>query len=105
MKKILSFALMVTAFIFSSCQNKSNDNTEESNVPASDVYFTEDISPEGVMQLFEYVKENVKGNVGIKVHFGEDGNTYFVPATMVEPLCKALDATLIETNIGQRCHL
>lgn len=103
MKKFFFFALMVIAFIFSGCQNKNNDNTaEESNLPTSDVYFTENITPEGVMQLFEYVKENVKGNVGIKVHFGEDGNTYFVPASMVEPLCKALDATLIETNVAYK---
>ena len=55
MKKFFFFALMVIAFIFSGCQNKNNDNTaEESNLPASDVYFTENITPEGVMQLFEY---------------------------------------------------
>ncbi|HQI47006.1 MAG TPA: DUF362 domain-containing protein, partial [Bacteroidales bacterium] len=64
------------------------------------VYFTKDISPEGVMKIFNYVKDSVKGTVGIKVHFGEDGNSYFVPATMVEPLCKDLNATLIETNVA-----
>jgi len=64
------------------------------------VYFTKDISPEGVMKIFGFVRSNVKGKVGIKVHFGEDGNTYFVPASMVEPLCKELNATLIETNVA-----
>jgi hypothetical protein len=54
------------------------------------------------MKLFDYVKDSVKGNVGIKVHFGEDGNNYFVPATMVEPLCKELNATLIETNVAYK---
>ena len=62
------------------------------------VYFTKDISPAGVMKIFKYIEEQVQGKVGIKVHFGEDGNEYFVPATMVEPLCKALNATLLETN-------
>ncbi|MCL2131297.1 MAG: DUF362 domain-containing protein [Lentimicrobiaceae bacterium] len=65
---------------------------------SANVYFTRDISPEGVMRIFKYIEEGVKGKVGIKVHFGEDGNEYFVPAKMVEPLCKALNATLIETN-------
>ena len=46
---------------------------------SSIVYFTRDISPEGVMKIFQYVKDSVHGNVGIKVHFGEDGNEYFVP--------------------------
>jgi uncharacterized Fe-S center protein len=65
---------------------------------SANVYFTKDISPEGVMKIFKYIEENVKGKVGIKVHFGEDGNEYYVPATMVEPLCKALNAPLVETN-------
>ena len=116
MKKILLLVMVTTAIIFSSCQNKTananqkadananpTEAQEDANTNAvSDVYFTENISPEGVMQLFEYVKDNVKGNVGIKVHFGEDGNTYFVPATMVEPLCKALNATLVETNVAYK---
>jgi len=66
------------------------------------VYFTSDISPEGVMRVFDYVRDSVKGKVGIKVHFGEDGNDYFVPASLVEPLCKELDATLIETNVAYK---
>ncbi len=69
---------------------------------SSVVYFTKDISPEGVMKIFQYIKSNVKGKVGIKVHFGEDGNEYYVPATFVEPLCKELNGTLIETNVAYK---
>ncbi len=67
---------------------------------SANVYFTREISPEAVMKLFSYVQDNVKGKVGIKVHFGEEGNAYFVPASMVEKLCKSLNATLIETNVA-----
>ncbi len=77
-----------------------NNSYAQTSTDSSIVYFTKDISPEGVMKIFNYVKENVKGNVGIKVHFGEDGNSYYVPASMVEPLCKKLKATLIETNVA-----
>ena len=69
---------------------------------SADVYFTRDISPAGVMKIFKYIEENVKGEVGLKVHFGEEGNEYFVPATMVESLCKLLNATLIETNVAYK---
>lgn len=101
MKKI-SIIIAVIATVLCGC-NRNKDvpaGTAADTVASSIVYFTEDISPEGVMKIFEYVKGNVKGEVGIKVHFGEDGNEYFVPATMVEPLCKALNATLIETNVA-----
>ncbi len=80
----------------------SNNTFSQTKKEKSIVYFTKDISPEGVMRIFEYVKDSVKGKVGIKVHFGEDGNSYFVPATMVEPLCKELNATLIETNVAYK---
>ena len=79
------------------CQSKA-ENPE--NETTSIVYFTKDISPKGVMEIFSYVEKNVKGNVGIKVHFGEDGNQYFVPANMVAPLCKKSNGTLIETNVA-----
>jgi len=97
MKKISFILLIACALIFSGCSNKSRISADE----AAPVYFTSDISPEGVMKIFEYVKDHVKGeNIGIKVHFGEDGNEYFVPAAMVEPLCVALNATLVETNVA-----
>lgn len=104
MKKILFPLFLCLGIVMFSCkQSESIEPVEDSTAVASDesvVYFTEDISPEGVMKIFEYVKDNVKGNVGVKVHFGEDGNQYFVPANMVEPLCKSLQATLVETNVA-----
>ena len=97
MKKITLISLVISIFLFFGCSNSKS--TEAGNI--APVYFTSDISPEGVMKLFEYIKDHVTGdNIGIKVHFGEDGNTYFVPATMVEPLCIALNATLVETNVA-----
>lgn len=65
----------------------------------SEVYFTRDISAEGVLRIFEYIKENVHGNVAIKVHFGEDGNQTFLNPALIEKLAEQLDATLVETNV------
>ena len=96
MKKITFTLLIISAFLFFNCCSSKSVKETDQAVP---VYFTSNISPEGVMKIFEYVKDNVKGDrIGIKVHFGEDGNEYFVPATMVEPLYNALNATLVETN-------
>lgn len=104
MKKSLFCFLATIAMFMCCCQRTANNTPAAQDSLAADdaaiVYFTEDISPEGVMKLFEKVQGEVKGNVGIKVHFGEDGNQYFVPANMVEPLCKALNATLVETNVA-----
>lgn len=97
LKKAGLFTFFIVGFLFWGNSSWSQNSKEKSIV-----YFTKDISPEGVMRIFEFVKDSVKGKVGIKVHFGEDGNSYFVPATMVEPLCKELNATLIETNVAYK---
>lgn len=97
MKKIC----LILIFVFG-LMPFGNQAQAQAKKDSSIVYFTKDISPAGVMKIFQYVKKNVKGNVGIKVHFGEDGNDYFVPATMVEPLCKELKANLIETNVAYK---
>ena len=100
MKKVTFILLAISAFLFFSCSSSKPQTDADEGAP---VYFTSDISPEGVMKVFEYVKDHVQGDkIGIKVHFGEDGNEYFVPATMVEPLVKALNATLVETNTAYR---
>jgi len=89
--------ISLAVLLFSGFQSFAQSKKEKSIV-----YFTKDISPEGVMRIFAFVKDSVKGKVGIKVHFGEDGNSYYVPATLVEPLCKELNATLIETNVAYK---
>jgi uncharacterized Fe-S center protein len=65
----------------------------------SDVYFTQSVSPEGVMKVFKMLETGVKGKVAIKVHFGEEGNKNFLPPALVEKLCTSLGATLVETNV------
>lgn len=69
---------------------------------ASKVYFTKNVSPESVVKLFERLKEHAKGRVGVKVHFGEDGNEYYIPPRLIEPLCKQLKGTLVETNVAYK---
>ncbi|MDD3001465.1 MAG: DUF362 domain-containing protein [Candidatus Riflebacteria bacterium] len=68
----------------------------------SEVFFTKNVTPESVLMLFSHIAKNVKGKVAIKTHFGEDGNSYFIPPTLLEPLCKKLDATIVETNVAYK---
>ena len=66
---------------------------------ASEVFFTSDISSEGVLRVFDKISDRVTGKVGIKVHFGEAGNKYYVKPHMIRELTEKLDATLLETNV------
>ena len=42
------------------------------------VYFSREISPEKVLELYKLAGKELKGNVAIKVHSGEAGNQNFL---------------------------
>ncbi|GAB4305126.1 MAG: DUF362 domain-containing protein [Marinilabiliales bacterium] len=65
----------------------------------SKVYFTRDISPEGVMKVYKMIQDEIYGKVGIKVHFGEDGNDNFLHPSLMKKLVKKTHATFVETNV------
>ncbi|MBD3178316.1 MAG: DUF362 domain-containing protein [Candidatus Latescibacteria bacterium] len=66
---------------------------------ASEVFYTGDISSEGILRVFDRIKDRVSGKVAIKMHFGEEGNKYYIKPELVKELARKLDATLIETNV------
>ncbi len=65
----------------------------------SDVYFTKEVSPAAVMRVYEKIAHRVKGNVALKVHFGEDGNPNFLSPNLMKELALHTKATFVETNV------
>ncbi len=70
--------------------------TGESSV----VYFTRDLSPEGLKKIYERVCAPLSGKIAIKVHTGEAEGPNIIPLAWIRPLFeeKLPDATVIETN-------
>ena len=71
----------------------------------SKVYFTRDISPEGIITLYEKLGIKLPGKVAVKLHSGEDGNQNYVKPEFVKPIIDHLNATVVECNTayaGQR---
>lgn len=64
------------------------------------VYFTRDLSPQGLMKAYERVCATIGGKVAIKLHTGEPNGPNIIPSAWVkEFMAKELpDATIIETN-------
>lgn len=73
---------------------------EERTVKESVVYFTRDLSAEGLKKIFERVNSPLTGNVAIKLHTGEQHGPNIIPRPWVKDLINAdlPDATIIETN-------
>ena len=68
--------------------------------PESIVYFTRDLSAEGLDKIYNKVKENIDGKIAVKVHTGEANGPNIIPRPWVENLIKKEfpNATLVETN-------
>ena len=68
--------------------------------PESIVYFTRDLSAEGLDKIYNKVKENIDGKIAVKVHTGEKNGPNIIPRTWVENLIKKEfpNAIIVETN-------
>lgn len=64
------------------------------------VYFTRDLSAEGLRRIYERVKGNMTGRIGVKLHTGEQHGPNIIPCPWVEALIKdeLPDAAIVETN-------
>ena len=67
---------------------------------ASTVYFTLDLSAEGLRRIFSRISSNLTGKVGIKLHTGEPHGPNIIPRPWVEALVKndLPGANIVETN-------
>lgn len=64
----------------------------------SKVFFTKDVSPNGVLKVFNALSTDLEGKIGIKVHFGAEGNQNFIKPEMYKLLVEKFQADFVETN-------
>ena len=68
MKKIVITSIAVVVASLLACGFLCVKNTKTNKVPK--VYFTRDISPRGLLKIYEKVNKDIKGKVLIKFHTG-----------------------------------
>ncbi len=62
------------------------------------VYFSKTITPEKVLELYQMLNVELKGNVAIKVHSGEKGNQNFLKPEFWKPVVDHVKGTVVECN-------
>lgn len=64
------------------------------------VYFTRDLSAEGLRKIYRRISEAMTGKVGVKLHTGEKNGPNILPRPWVEELLKKElpNAAIVETN-------
>ena len=62
------------------------------------VYFTKEITPEKLVEMYKILNKPLKGKVGIKVHSGEKGNQNYLRPEFFFFFFEHLNGTIIECN-------
>lgn len=87
MKKLSVVAALVVSF---ACARA------EAAVPK--VYFTKDISPEGIMKVYNALEKKAKGeNVAVKISTGEPGSNYLKPE-LIGDFVRHVKGSIVECN-------
>ena len=100
MKKLM--ALLAGAVTLTACQAgpKTVSSSPSANTDKPIVYFTKDISPEGLVKIYDKIAQNIDGKVAIKFHTGEPHGPNILPVPMVKALWEHIpNSTLVETNV------
>lgn len=64
----------------------------------SKVYFTNEITAEAVLRLYNHINYKLEGNVCVKVHSGEPGNQNFLRPNFWKPIINEVNGTVVECN-------
>lgn len=62
------------------------------------VYFSEEITPEKVLELYRLLGKKLTGKVAVKVHSGEVGNQNFLKPEFWKPVVDEVNGTVVECN-------
>lgn len=68
----------------------------------SKVYFTKDLSPEGLVKIYEAMNRNLNGKVAVKISTGEPGGHNFLQPKLIGALVNKLNGTIVECCTAYR---
>ena len=71
---------------------------EDEKMEKSKVYFTNEISKDSLVKIYEKLGVELPGKVAVKLHSGEQGNQNYLRPDFVEALVKRVNGTVVECN-------
>ena len=79
-------------------QSPDNSSSAQNSQESPVVYFTDDISPEGLVAVYEALGWTPTGKVAVKLSTGEPPASNYLNPTLIKDLVQSLDATIVECN-------
>lgn len=68
----------------------------------STVYFTRDISQDGLMKIYNAMNPNLQNPCGVKVSTGELGGHYFLDPELIKPVVEKVNGVIVECNTAYK---
>ncbi len=62
------------------------------------VYFTKELTPEAVVELYKKLNKDLPGKVAVKVHSGEEGNQNYLKPLFMKPMIDYVKGVVVECN-------
>ncbi|WP_291447871.1 DUF362 domain-containing protein [Desulfovibrio sp.] len=73
---------------------------QESAQKKAAVYFTKDLSPEGLRKVYACVNQGITGKTAIKLHTGEPNGPYIIPPAWVQAFMPSVpNSAIVECNV------
>ena len=66
----------------------------------SDAYFSKDMSPEKIVELYKKLNIKLNGPIGLKIHSGEKNGPYFLRSSFLKDIYNYTNGTFIECNVA-----
>ena len=95
--KILNF-LAASLFVATACCSCGNTAPKTEEPAPSKVYMTTDISPEGLVKVYEALGREAEGRVAVKISTGEPGGKNFLKPELIGALVQKVNGTIVECN-------
>lgn len=64
----------------------------------SKVFFSKEITPQKVLEIYKQLNQELPGKVAVKVHSGEKGNQNFLKPDFWKPVINHVNGTVVECN-------
>jgi len=98
MKKINILFAFAAILLLVGCKPKSEPVQAQEPQEGAAVYLTQDISPEGLLNIYKALGVEAKGKVAIKMSTGEGSNPNYLKPELIKLLVEAVDGTIVECN-------
>ena len=64
----------------------------------SKVYYCKEVSPKKLVEMYKLLGKELRGNVAVKVHSGEEGNQNYLHPEFMKDIIEYVNGTVVECN-------